>query len=590
MKLSDYIIERLTEAGSNHIFGMSGGAAVHMFDSARKSSEMETTFVTHEQSAALAADGFSRVSGRNGVAVVTSGPGATNLLTGTCCSYYDSIPTIMLTGQVATGRLRGDLPVRQIGFQETDVLSIFGSVTKYAQQLESSADVGALLDSAFHWASDRRPGPALVDVPDDLQRQDVEPAGIRRAVYDPPATAPQAPEVIDDVIGAMCSSARPVVVLGGGISTPACGEIARDFLRTFPCPILRTWAGLDIVPDNWPNQFGTFGVYGGRVGNHVVQNADFLLCIGTRLSQNLTGSLLSEFAPNAEIAVVDIDLGELEKFDRRGLKVDHLVHESAAVFFSYALEHLSPLGEQISCSNWSSALHAVRAVAMDHDADHQVSQAGRVNANDFIERLSDFLAEDEVITVDTGANLTWTCNSLRTKAGQRVISAWNFTPMGYAVAAGIGAAAASDRPVTCIIGDGGMQLGLGELATVVRYEVPLKIFLFNNRGHAIQKQTLETWLGAQYAGVDSESGLGISDLPRVTAAMGLPVVTIARSNEIDTKLKEVFRIGGPVVCNVEIDHDQRLMPFLKSGSALHRQTPDLTEESHTEVSSLLRPE
>jgi acetolactate synthase-1/2/3 large subunit len=184
------------------------------------------------------------------------------------------------------------------------------------------------------------------------------------------------------------------------------------------------------------------------------------------------------------------------------------------------------------------------------------------------------LAENEVIFVDTGGNLTWTCNNLQVKAEQRILSAWNFTPMGYAVPAGIGGAvAAPGRPVTCIIGDGGLQLCLGELATVVRHQLPLKIVLFNNHAHGIQKQTLETWLNANYAGVDGDSGLGLSNFPEVVKAMGLPVITISKSSEISQKLREAYAMSGPVLCNIEINPDQKLYPVLKAGAELDNQMP-----------------
>jgi len=200
--------------------------------------------------------------------------------------------------------------------------------------------------------------------------------------------------------------------------------------------------------------------------------------------------------------------------------------------------------------------------------------AGFVDAHHFVRQLSDVLATDEIVFIDTGGNLTWTCNNLRVKSGQRVLSAWNFTPMGYAVPAAIGgAAAAPGRPITCIIGDGGLQLCLGELATVVRHQLPLKIVLFNNHSHGIQKQTLETWLEGNYAGVDPESGLGLSDFPGVAKAMGLPVVNITRSSEVARTLREAYATPGPVFCNVEIDPDQKLYPVLKSGEPLENQMP-----------------
>jgi acetolactate synthase-1/2/3 large subunit len=228
---------------------------------------------------------------------------------------------------------------------------------------------------------------------------------------------------------------------------------------------------------------------------------------------------------------------------------------------------------------WLATIDRWRAALPDDIPDDPADKAGFVDAHRFVRDLSDALADDEIVFVDTGGNLTWTCNNLRVKASQRVLSAWNFTPMGYAVSAGIGGAAgAPGRPITCIIGDGGLQLCLGELATVVRHQVPLKIVLFNNHSHGIQKQTLETWLDGRYAGVDPASGLGLSDFPNVARAMGLPVVSISRTTEIASKLQEVYATPGPVFCNVEINPAQKLYPVLKSGEPLDNQMPLIAAE------------
>ncbi len=573
MKLADFVIDYLQTRGTRHVFGMSGGAAVHLFDAAKRHPGMGTTFVTHEQSAAIAADGYYRVSGHMGACIVTSGPGATNLLTGVCCSYYDSVPALMLTGQVATHRLKGERQVRQVGFQETDATSIYRTVTKFAEQLKRPADIASLLDRACAEAESGRPGPVLLDIPDDLQRAELEIASLPRHAAPGSVASPRLLEQIKSLMTQLSMARRPVLVLGGGCSTPRRSDALREWLRHIPVPLLQTWAGLDLVPHDWPHRVGTFGVYGSRLGNFAVQNADLVICLGTRLSQNLTGGALDTFAPKARIAMVDIDPGEMDKFDGHGITVSDRIHCSIADFLALA-QPLTTSFEPPSIGPWLATIERWRAELPEDVPVAPADSAGFVDAHHFVQALSAVLANDEIVFIDTGGNLTWTCNNLRVKAGQRAISAWNFTPMGYAVSAGIGGAAATpDRPITCIIGDGGLQLCLGELATVVRHGLPLKIVLFNNHSHGIQKQTLETWLDGNYAGVDPSSGLGLSDFPNVAKAMGLPVITIARSSEIAAKLTEVYARPGPVFCNVEINPDQKLYPVLKSGQPLDNQMP-----------------
>jgi acetolactate synthase-1/2/3 large subunit len=579
LKLSDYVIDYLVKHGTRHVFGMSGGAAVHLFDSAWKHPMMQPVFFTHEQSAAIAADAYYRVSGQLAACIVTSGPGATNLLTGVCCSYYDSVPVLMLTGQVATHRLKGRRRVRQVGFQETDTLSIYSSVTKYGEQLHHAEDIGRVLDRAYFEARAGRPGPVHLDLPDDLQRSEVN------VISKYPPSTPEfitmpyveVREQVEALLSKASRSQRPVIILGGGFSTPRLVTELREFLEKINVPILLTWAGLDLVPFDWPGLVGTFGVYGSRLGNLVVQRADLLICLGTRLSQNLTGGVLSKFAPAAHIAMVDIDRGELDKFDGYGIDVETRIHCSMQDFLLASNASISDIREN-NFENWHDTIEYWRSV-LPSDAPETLSEnVGFVDANHFVTQLSAVLSEDELIFVDTGGNLTWTCNNLRVKKNQRIISAWNFTPMGYALPAAIGGAfAAPGRHLTCITGDGGLQLCLGELATVIRYKLPIRILLFNNHSHGIQKQTLDTWLEGCYAGVDSDSGLGLSNFPRVAVAMGFNLITIQDHREIVEKLKLAYSVPGPVFVNVEINPDQKLHPFLKSGASLDQQSPLLNE-------------
>src|SRR5258708_4171349 len=505
--------------------------------------------------------------------MTTSGPGATNLLTGVCCSFYDSVPTLMLTGQVATHRLKGERKVRQVGFQETDVLSIYGSVTKFAAQILDPLSIRAVLEEAYHIARSDRPGPVLVDIPDDLQRADIDPEKL--ASFRPGST-PSRSGLVEDVrrvLNLVAKAQRPAVIIGGGFSTPRHAARLRDFLEGLRIPVLQTWAGTDLVPSEWTGRVGPFGVYGPRLGNIVVQKSDFLLCLGTRLSQNLTGGLLNTFAKDASIVMVDVDQGEMDKFDGRGIEVAFRVRARMEDFLEAAADCMGSY-KPPEMHEWSASIESWKISLPTDIPPWPEDAANYIDAIHCVQEISEHFADDEAIFVDTGGNLTWTCNHLKVKKGQRVLSAWNFTPMGYSLAAAIGGASVdSSRPISCIIGDGGLVLCLGELATVLRYNLPIKIFLFNNHCHGIQKQTLETWLGANYVGVDPPSGLGFPDFEKVAVAMGFPVVTIRHTSEIKSRLREVFNIRGPVFCNVEINPEQKLFPVLKYGHSLEDQMP-----------------
>ncbi len=349
MKLSDYIAQFLAERGITHAFGMSGGAAVHMFDSIDRRTDIEIISMTHEQCAAMAADGYARASGKMGVAVCTSGPGATNLLTGTCCSYYDSIPTLMLTGQVSTHRLKGDRLIRQLGFQETDVLSIFSTVTKYAVQLKSATEIKYVLEKAFHIAFEGRPGPVLIDIPDNLQRSEIEPSELKGYDESPfSAVDHLLSDEVKELFNKIYMASRPVVILGGGLKTPELGLILERVLMALNIPVLVTWAGLDLIESDNPLRIGTFGVYGSRAGNFAIQNADLVIALGTRLSQNLTGGILQSFAREAQIIMVDIDPHEMSKFDGNGINISQRICASLSKF----LRELDDQLIQVSLPNW----------------------------------------------------------------------------------------------------------------------------------------------------------------------------------------------------------------------------------------------
>lgn len=578
MKLSDYIAQFLAERGVTHAFGMSGGAAVHMFDSIDRRPDMDIISMTHEQCAAMAADGYARASGKIGVAVCTSGPGATNLLTGTCCSYYDSIPTLMLTGQVSTNRLKGERLVRQLGFQETDVLSIFGSVTKYAVQLKSANEIKYVLEKAIDIAFEGRPGPVLIDIPDNLQRSEVKPAEL--VGYLKPADE-QKTELLRNEVHELLKkinlSKRPVLILGGGLKTPDLGMELQRVFKVLGIPVLVTWAGLDLIASDDPLRIGTFGVYGSRAGNFAVQNADLIIALGTRLSQNLTGGILQSFAREAQITMVDVDPHEMDKFDDNGIDISQRICAELMHF----IKELEVQSAQVNFPQWDfwkeKLDHWKRNFSVDPSPTPNLNKQ-YLDANIFVGHLSSVLQQEALIFADTGGNLTWTCNSFKPKLGQRIYSAWNHTPMGYSLPASIGAAMANpQKSITCITGDGGLMICLAELATVVHHQLPIKIFLFNNHSHGIQKQTLETWLDGRKVGVDPESGVAFpADWVELAKSFGLNSVTINQNSTAEEQLKSIYKHPGPVFVNVEINPEQKLYPVLKFGSALENQLPHIS--------------
>ncbi len=574
MKLSDYVANFLANERVKHVFLVSGGAAVHLVDSIARHPSLTYVCTQHEQAAAMAADGYARAHGDLGVALTTSGPGATNLITGVCCSFFDSIPTLLLTGQVARHRLKGDSGLRQKGFQETDVISIFKPITKYAVQVTDPLKIQYELQKAVSIAREGRPGPVVVDIPDDLQRVEISVESLEEYYPESLLSSSQYPfEWVGKFQELLKNSKRPVLIYGAGIRLGKAEVQARDFAIKMGIPVLLTWGGTDLLSANDPINAGRLGVCGPRGGNFAVQNADLIIAVGTRLNQMVTGGRSDLFAPDARKVMVDIDPEELGKFQENEVKLDMKIQESALNFFEMC-RSLS-----LNCNRKRYDTWWVRIKQWNKQypicPDENKLREKDVDAYVFLTELSEHLRTEDIVIPDTGGNLSWTMQTIGLKLGQRVFSAWNHTPMGYALPASIGAAFSSGRRVICIIGDGGLMMCLQELATVERYQLPIKIFVFNNHGHGIQKQTLDTWLDSRYEAVDEKTGLCFPDFQKVGAAFQMTTSTIRNHKELTSSLTTALGNDGPELCNVEICPDQKIIPMLKYGAGLEDLEPKI---------------
>jgi acetolactate synthase I/II/III large subunit len=575
MKLSDYVADFLASQGVRHVFVVSGGAAVHLVDSIARHPNIEYVCSQHEEGEAMAADAYARVTGNIGVGVATSGPGGTNLLTGVCCSYFDSVPTLFITGQVATFRLKPSVTMRQMGFQETDVESVFKSVTKYAVLIRDPISIRYHLEKAVYLARSGRPGPALIDLPDDLQRAEIDPQTLPS--FTPPQAILSAKEAdlkgaVEQIQSLLERSQRPVLVIGAGVHIAAVEEKIHELIERLQVPFLLTWGAMDIFSADHPLNVGGFGVCGPRPGNFTIQNADLIIGIGTRFSQMLTGGKLEHFGRAAKKVMIDIDAEELTKFNGRGLTFDLPIQADlrllVPIWLGAALAYTPP-----AHSEWMGRIHNYqKQFPMCLPADYAKKE--QVDANVFIDALSAVASEGDIVVTDAGGNLTWTMQGFKTKALQRLFSAWNHSPMGYSLAAAYGASfGAPGKNVICIIGDGGLQMCIEELATVARHGLPIKIFIFNNQGHGIQKQTIETWLESRYEALDHATGLYFPDFIKVAEAYGLPAGSITDHRGLQDQIRYILSLEGPFLCNVAITPNQRIRPMLTFGRPLEDQAP-----------------
>ena len=573
MKLSDYVIEFLATKGIKHAFVVTGGAAVHLIDSIAKNPKMEYVCPQHEQAGAMMADAYARVTGKIGLAISTSGPGATNMLTGACCAYYDSVPVLYITGQVTTFRLKRDMGIRQLGFQETDVVDIFKPVMKYAVRVDEANQIQYELEKACHIATSGRPGPVLIDLPDNLQRENIDIGRLKK--FSPEHDAPQTglDQQIDRCIELIHSSRRPVLILGWGVRLSKAESEIDAVIERLGMPVLPTWAVKDFLPNDHPLLIGPFGTHGTRYGNFAVQNADLVLSIGARLDTRAAGSPLTTFAREAKKIIVDIDQTELDKFEKLGMKADVLIHADANQFAKALNGRLS--GTRKDNMGWwhnkiSEWKNRYPICPLNYYGERDV------NPYVFMKRLSDELDGEAIVFSDTGCALAWLMQAFEVKRGQRLFHDFNNTAMGYALPASIGASIALDKkPIVCVTGDGSLQMNIQELASVIHYQLPIKIFLFNNHGYNMIQQTQEQWLDSRYEASTGESGLGFPDFLRVARAYGFKTMNIARNSVVTRKIRDVLLHQGPVFCNVEISPSHRVIPQVIFGRPIEDSEPFL---------------
>lgn len=564
MKLSDYVADFLARQGIRHVFAVSGGASVHLIQSIEDTPDITFICPQHEQAGAMAADAYARVTGNIGAAIATSGPGATNLLSGVCSAYYDSVPVIYITGQVSTFRQKSDTGVRQIGFQETDTVPIFTPVTKYAVQIDDPTRIRYELEKACYLARSGRPGPVYVDIPDNIQREDIEPDELDR--YTPELQPDTISVLIDEIatcVDLIKNAQRPILILGWGIRLAKAEKEILKFIEKSGFPVVPTWAVADILPSDHPQYVGTFGTHGTRYANFAVQNADLILSIGSKLDTKATGSPITAFARGAKKIVVDIDPCELGKFERFGLQIDLLVNADAGEFLRTVNTKVAEM-EMRDISVWFQQIALWKKKYPICQTDYYDQET--VNPYVFVKTLSSELSKGDIILTDTGCCLAWMMQGFEFKADQRIYHDWNNTCMGWALPASIGACFALDgKPITCVTGDGSLQMNIQELSTVMKHQLPIKIFLINNKGYSMIRQTQDQWLGSRYLASCVEEGLAFPDFVKVARAYGFQTATISKNRDIRKHIQEVLESKGPFFCNVDIGTEHRVIPQVKFG-------------------------
>tara|TARA_B110000003_G_scaffold7549_1_gene7745 strand:+ start:129 stop:1931 length:1803 start_codon:yes stop_codon:yes gene_type:complete len=583
MNLSDYVLKFFEKKNVKNVFTITGGAICFLMDAFSRNKNITYTSVAHEQAAAMMADSYSRLGPNFSATMVTSGPGATNLLTGIACSWFDSIPSMHICGQVNRHELtsfnKSTKKVRQVGFQETDIISMAKPITKFAYQLKNENEIKYILEKAFHISQTGRPGPVLIDIPMDLQRKKIIPDKLKSFyLKKKPIKKQKLIKQIKDIIENFKKAKRPVILIGGGIRISKTNKKLLTFLKKFNIPLVTTWSGIDSITHNAKNYIGSIGVYGSRSANFVIQNSDFVLSLGSRLDTRITGGVPKNFAREAIIASVDIDKNELNK--NRGLKINIKINQSLIVFFSN-FEKLSN-NLIINKPDWlkkSIFWKKKYPIVLENYR----NQKRYVNPYFFMEKLSNFLNKDEVVITDDGAHLTWTIQALKVLKKQRLFSAFGNSPMGYAFPASIGASIALNKKrIICIDGDGSIQINIQELQTMISNQLPIKIIIINNNGYGIIKQFQELYLNKRYEAVDSQKGVTNPNFLKIAKAYGIKYSEIKNNSNIDKVLSKAIKSKNAEFINVFVNPNQKIIPKLTFGSPLEDLSPLLSRQEFNE--------
>ena len=575
IKLSDYVIQFLVDAGLKHIFMVPGGGAMHLNDSVGRNSGISWIGNLHEQASAICAEAYSKATSHLGAALLTTGPGGTNAVTGVAGAWLDSTPCLFISGQVKRSDLASNFGVRQFGVQEVDIVSIVKPITKYAVTIIDPRSIRYHMEKAHHLARSDRPGPVWIDIPLDVQAASIEVDSL--AKFDPrelsPAASLSRPSMeaqVAESIKLFEKSERPVLLVGNGCR-PARREF-RALADTLQIPVLTTWLALDLIPDDHPLFAGRPGAVAPRGANFTLQNSDFLLALGARLDNVLCGYSHENLARAAHKVVVDIDPAEHRKMKTR---VDVPICADAGAFIDEFRRQWAPRSVK-QCDPWRRRVTDWKSRWPIVLSEHR-QRTGAVSIYALSDVLSNLLGEGETfVNGSSGSGIEIFLHAFRIKEGQRFLHTTALGAMGFGIPMAIGACFATRAKRLAVVdGDGGFQFNVQELETVRRHDLPLKFFVLDNQGYASIRASQKGYFG-RLTGADFTSGLSLPDLSRVADCWRIPFTHIADQKTLEQQVREVLDAPGPVICQVSVIPDEDRLPritsrILKDGSM--RSTP-----------------
>lgn len=558
IKLSDYIAKELVNHGVRHVFMISGGGAMHLNDSFGKHENLEYVCNHHEQAAAIAAEGYARCNQKLAVVNVTTGPGGINTLNGVFGQWTDSIPALYISGQVKYETTLDSCPnskLRQLGDQEVDIISMVKVITKYAEMVKDPKDIKKILQKAIHLATSGRPGPTWIDIPINIQGAMIDEDELES--YEAEISVPQKIEM-QKIIELLSQAKRPVIVAGHGIRIADQIENFHQLINQTNIPFVATLNGFDISPSAHPLCIGRIGTIGQRAGNFALQNADLVLCLGTRNNIRQVSYNWEMYARKAIKIIVDIDEAELRK---PTIKADIAI----CADLKYFLPQLKAEAKISAKPDWIKWCQARKDKYSPANNPEYTKSSGLINPYEFIQVLTNSAKEGDAIVTANGTACVTLFQAGAVKKDQRII--WNSgnASMGYDLPAAIGACFARDKKdVICVAGDGSVMMNLQELQTIKHYNLPIKIFVLNNNGYSSIRQTQRNFFGEKLVACSSTSGVSTPDFAKIAAAFEMASAKIEKGDDLQKSVAAVLAHQGPIICEVMLDHDYIFQPKLSS--------------------------
>jgi acetolactate synthase-1/2/3 large subunit len=559
MKLtgSKILLESLIQEGVETIFGYPGGTVINIYDDLMGSS-IKHVLTRHEQAAVHAADGYARATGKVGVAIATSGPGATNTITGIANAYMDSIPMVVITGQVPTGLIGND------AFQEADLVGITRPITKHNYLVKDVKDLARIIKQAFYIARTGRPGPVVIDLPKDVQVATAKfeyPDTVELRGYKP--TFSGNVRMIEKAVKLLLTAKKPVLYVGGGATlTDAHAELL-ELAETLQAPVTTTLMGMAILPTRHPLSLGMLGMHGTYYANMAVTNSDVLIALGARFDDRVTGKI-STFAPHAKIIHVDVDPTSIKKNVRVDLPIVGDLRDVLKKINKILAEHKDEVAQvNQALKPW---LEEIAVWRKDHPMTYKQSQT-EIKPQFVIEKLRELSNDDAIITTEVGQHQMWTAQFFEFTQPRTFLSSGGLGTMGYGLPAALGAQVAfPERQVIDISGDGSFQMNSQELATLVQYRLPVKIAILNNNFLGMVRQWQQLFFDKRYSQTCMELPIDFTKLAEAYGATGLRAT---RPEEVEEVIKKAFATPGPVIMEFKVSREENVMPMVPSGAGLN---------------------